>query len=148
MVYFHLTNDFNTAGGRLNAYAFLFSLAYKHYPELKPSDRFSKEFSFFLDVCGEYTDGPEVEAFAQTIVFEVYNSNLKMGERKQLAKQRIREAFHIEERNYPRWIQGAEWPMGKSTPMRYINRKRTGDLVTFTFEDVDTQEIRNIKQFY
>jgi len=45
-------------------------------------------------------------------------------------------------------MQGAEWPMGKNSPMKYIDRKTNGEEVLFRFVDVDTGEERIVSQFY
>ena len=146
--YFHITKAFQTPGNRVNAYSFLLSLARKAYPELKESNRFSKEYGFYLDVCGECMDGPEIEQYVDSTIFEIYNSSLKMSDKKRIAKQKLREVFHITDKKYPRWIQGAEWPMGQNSPMQYIARKRDGERVIFTFQDVDTAETKDVVQFY
>ena len=54
----------------------------------------------------------------------------------------------VEGQTRPHWIQGPEWPMGKNSPMKYLSRKRDGERVIFTFQDVDTGEIREVEQFY
>ena len=48
----------------------------------------------------------------------------------------------------PRWIQNAEWPAGKNSPMKYLYRKSISDGSEYYFEDVDTGEVRKIVQFY
>ena len=38
--------------------------------------------------------------------------------------------------------------MGVNSPMKYLSKKRNGEQVTYTFQDVDTLEIREVVQFY
>jgi hypothetical protein len=38
--------------------------------------------------------------------------------------------------------------MGQNSPMQYIARKRDGERVIFTFQDVDTAETKDVVQFY
>lgn len=146
--YFHVTSDFDTAGGRVNAYGFLFSLAKKRLPNLVPNSRFSDEYGFYLDTCGESFDGPEVEQYLDNLIYDIYTQSGTKTNKKQRAKRTLAEAFHIEGRTYPHWIQGPEWPMGQHSPMEYLSRKRDGDRVVFIFRDVDTGEIREVEQFY
>ncbi len=55
---------------------------------------------------------------------------------------------HIVPRKVPTWVQEPDWPMGKNSPMEYIDRKKDGDLVQFRFRDVDTGEKKIVEQFY
>lgn len=147
-VYFQETHDFETAGGRLNAHAFLYSVAKKRVPDLTYNQRFEAEYDFYLDVCGEYMDGPEVVNYLDTIVFEVYSGPGTKTAKVKQAKSILKAAFHMEGSKYPHWIQGPEWPMGKNSPMKYLSRKLDGERVIFTFQDVDTGEIREVEQLY
>lgn len=73
-----------------------------------------------------------------------------MGKTKRIkaAKQCLRELFHTTGRKCPYWLEKPNWPMGKNSPMKYLSRKRDGERVIFTFQDVDTGEIREVEQFY
>lgn len=146
--YFRLTKDFDTAGGRLNAYEFLYSLALIRCPAIQKTDRYSKEFGFFLDVCGDCYGGQEVNLYLERLVLGVYYGSGGIGEKRRNAKQKVKEFLHITGRNIPRWVQSPEWPMGANSPMEYLSRKREGDLVQFIFRDVDTGEERIVEQFY
>lgn len=146
--YFQKTHDFETAGGRLNAYSFLFSLAKKRLPELSYNSRYEIEYDFYLAVCGDYLDGPEVNVFLDKLVYEIYSQSGTKASRIRRAKIVAKNAFHIEGSKYPRWIQGAEWPMGQNSPMEYLSRKRNGERAVFTFRDVDTGAIREVEQYY
>ena len=66
----------------------------------------------------------------------------------QEAKQQLRVLFHLVPRKYPRWIQEPDWPMGKHSPMKYVDQKKTGELVEYFFQDVDTDEMKVVKQYY
>lgn len=146
--YFSLTNNFFSAEGRCDAYEFLYSLAVKRRPDWKKSNRFNEEHNFYLDVCNDCFGGPEVEKYIDTIIFEIYSSQLSIQEKKRIAKTRIKEAFHVEVNGYPRWIQDAEWPMGQQSPMAFISRKKCGECVQFLFVDVDSREEKVVKQYY
>lgn len=146
--YFQNTKDFDTAGQRLNSYHFLFTLAKKRYPDLTMSHRYKEEFRFYLDVCGDTFDSPETERFVDAIIFEIYNFPTTKTERKKIAKQRLRESFHLEGKKRPCWIHGSLWPMGKNTPMEYLFTTKSGERKVYTFRDVDTDEMREIEDFY
>lgn len=146
--YFQKTHDFDSAGGQVDAYSFLFSVAKKRITDLSHHSRFSDEYSFYLDVCGEYLDGPEVCEYLDRIVLDIYMQPGTKANRIKQAKATAKSKFHIAGNKYPRWIQGPEWPMGKNSPMEYLSRKRDGERVVFTFRDVDTGEIREVEQFY
>lgn len=146
--YFRITTDFNKPGKRLNAYIFLFSLARTRYPDLQESNRFDKEFGFYLDVLGDTYDGPEIEEILDKTLYNIYQKPGTLKERKREAKQFIRSFFHTEDRRYPYWAQGAEWPIGVHSAMKYVSRKRDGDRVQFLFRDVDTGEEKIVEQFY
>lgn len=64
------------------------------------------------------------------------------------AKQELRTLFHLVPRKYPRWVQEPEWPLGQKSPMLYVEQRRSGELVEFVFQDVDTKELRIVKQYY
>ncbi len=146
--YFAKTRDFCTAGGRLDAYEFLFSFVRTRFPSIERSNRFDKELGFYLDVCRDYFGGDEVEEYLDNLIYEVYCGPGTLSKKRAHAKELIREAFHVVGNTFPRWIQAPEWPMGQNTPMLFLKRKRNGELVQFIFQDVDTGEIRVIEQMY
>lgn len=117
------------------------------YPNVKPTDYYLKESNFYTNVAGDAIGGLEVDNYIEDLLQEFPPA---MGKVKRLtaAKEKLRRAFHIEGRKYPRWAQAAEWPMGKNSPMAFVQQKRDGDLVMFTFQDVDTKEKRVVEQFY
>lgn len=70
------------------------------------------------------------------------------SERNKKAKEEIRKLFHVEDKKRPKWIQGAAWPMGKKSPMKYVDKKRIGERVDYYFIDVDTNKERIVQQWY
>lgn len=118
------------------------------HPDTVCTSVYHDSFHLYLDATGEYFDGPEVNAQVMKIIEKALELNTA-SKRKQYAKQAIRESFHIDKGcPYPRWIQGAEWPMGEFSPMRYISRKRKGECVQYLFEDVDTGVKKIVEQYY
>lgn len=117
------------------------------YPEIRPTRFYEEEKDFYLSAVGDYIGGPEVEEQIGVLLGQ-YPRSLGKSKRKKAAKAAIREYFHLSGNKYPRWVQAPEWPMGTNTPMAYVSQKRDGEQVLFTFEDVDTGEIRIVEQLY
>ena len=109
-----------------------------------------------LDVCPGYIDGVEISAaeIIEKIIAEVPETMPKSKRKKEI-RERIKAAFHIVDGKYPRWVQGGDWPVAASgKPMRFVGQKRKKGkeyenmlYTVYTFEDVDTGEIRTIEQF-
>lgn len=116
-------------------------------PELELTTKYSDAFDVYLTAVMDCFDGPEVESLVLQIIEKACIHKTKK-KRIEQAKNEIRALFHVVDNNRPRWIQGPEWPMGKHSPMKYISKKRKGEVVLYTFQDVDTAEIRVVEQFY
>lgn len=117
------------------------------YPHIVPTSYYDDEQNFYMNAVGDYIGGVEVEEIiGQTI--QKFPVSLGKTRRKKEAKAAIRKLFHIQGCRYPRWVQEPEWPMGKHSPMAYVSQKRSGDLVQFTFRDVDTGETKIVEQLY
>lgn len=117
------------------------------FPEITPTTFYEEERDFYINAVGDYVGGPEVEELITQII-QQFPSAMPKTKRKKEAKAAIKSTFHIEGSKYPQWVQEPEWPMGKCSPMAYLSRKRDGDLVQFTFLDVDTGEKRIVEQLY
>ena len=134
-------------GGNLN----LYSLIYRFYILTRQGtpyyDAYDKKYDLYLDAVGEYYEGPEVRAVIEKAVNEAFAIQGK-GKQKAFLKDKMKELFHIEGNNRPYWIQGAEWPMGKNSPMQYVSKKKKGEEHLYLFRDVDTGEERTIVQWW
>lgn len=116
-------------------------------PNITCTTVYDEAFDLYLDAVGDCFDGPEVVDLVQQLINEALLVSQKT-KRKHLVKQKIQHLFHIEDRKRPRWIQGAEWPMGKNSPMQFVNQRKQSELVSYTFKDVDTKELKEVIQFY
>jgi len=134
-------------GDNLNCFSILKNVYSFVNPELPFTERYEKEFMFYLDVVQDCYDGPEVREVTREILRELVDVKPK-SKRNAMAKQRIKDIFHVERNNRPRWIQGAEWPMGQTSPMRFIKRIRSGEEVQFHFIDLSTGKTKVVRQFY
>lgn len=143
-------NKFNLSlGDNLNIFGTLSMFYQFYYPDFPFTTKYSDYYNLYLHVAGDYFEGPEVNARIEQIISEYYAIKPKTKQRK-LARERIRQEFHIVGNKYPHWIQSPEWPMGEKSPMMYVSRSKgkDPDAVEFHFMDVDTGETRTIEQFY
>lgn len=135
-----ISDNLNLFGPIQRAYSF-------HYPDVVWTDKYHSAFNMYLDVVGSYLGGPEVENIIDDIIqkaLEIKPKNLQ----KKWAKQMVNSSFHIYNKNYPRWIQDPEWPMGEYVPMQYISSSKHNEFVIYYFRDVDTGKERSIRQYY
>lgn len=144
---FWAQNNYNKFAHHLNIFSRL-QRAYLYYdPNVSCTSRYKDAFAVYLDVIQDCFDGLEVRCVVEAIIEESLQLKLR-SQRKKYAQSAIKEQFHLENKKRPRWVQGPEWPMGKGSPMAFISQKRFGELVQFTFRDVDTEEIKKVIQFY
>ncbi len=117
------------------------------YPQIVLTKVYDDEEDYYMDTPGDYLGGTEVDELIYEILAQ-YPRTLGKRIRKKNAKAHLQKAFHIRLNKYPRWVQEPEWPMGTCSPMQYLSQKRQGDRVQFTFQDVDTKDIRIVEQYY
>ena len=137
--------------GRIGKHFNIFSLlkkAYLYYhPDIVCTRRYEDVFDAYLDAVGDCFEGSEVCALVEQIILDTMQLSAKSKRVKQ-ARTAIHDVFHIESSKRPRWIQGPEWPMGSRSPMQFVGQKKVEETVDYTFQDVDTGDIRTIKQYY
>ena len=136
-----------TIGDNLNVWSPIYRVYSYYHPELPYTDKYKQTYSLYLDVIRDCFDGPDVEQMVEKIVLNAMKVAPK-SKRLQNAKKEVENQFHITDRKRPRWIQGAEWPMGANSPMKFISQKSRGESVQYLFEDVDTGDGKIIEQFY
>lgn len=109
---------------------------------------YQEELSFLIDVMPDYINGEQAESLIDGIIQSVPETMPKTKRLKEI-KVKIRDAFHVEDRKYPRWVQDTDWPFSQTgKPLKYVSRKTDGDLVQHTFVDVDTGEETIVEEFY
>lgn len=151
-----LKNKGGILGKHLNIHGLFSNIVATAFPEenIIIDDTLHNRYSFMLDACPEYIGGEEVDDLLESLL-ESLPQKLSKTKRIQLYKELVKEAFHVEAGQYPRWIQEAEWPVGEDgVPMRFVSQKRkkgkeydTMFFTEFLFEDVKTGKQRVIKQF-
>lgn len=133
-------NELNIFGAIKACYSFV-------HPDIKCTTKYRDTYGLYLDIAGEYFEGSEVAHFIEKIISDCIHISPKTTRIKE-AKKQIAEMFHVTDRKRPYWIQGAEWPAGKNSPMQFWGSERIYDGKKYIFTDVDTGEMREIIQHY
>lgn len=136
-----------TLGDNQNIFSMIERAYHFYSPELNCTTYYDDVVCLYLEAVGEYYEGPEVSQLLEQIVREALPLSPK-SKRIKAIREKLKTIFHLEHSKRPYWIQGAEWPMGKNSPMQYVSRLKIPDGVKYIFQDVDTGEIRNVEQFY
>ncbi len=136
-----------TLEDNLNLFGILKHFYGYKYPDDTLTTKYHDAFSLYLDAIQDCFEGPEVDGLVNEII-EKYLPLQPKTRRKKEAKEAVRKAFHVENRKRPYWIQGAEWPMGEDSPMRFVKRVQRGEQVDYYFEDVKTGVARIVTQYY
>ena len=82
-------------------------------------------------------------------LIESIPKDLSKTKRVAMGKEKIRALFRYD-KSYPRWIQGAEWPIVNGKPLVFSHQERIkGDdwHVLYYFYDPDTKEQTVVEQF-
>ncbi len=126
----------------LSAFLDNFKISYTKYP------KYAEDYSFLLDIqpswIGVVTDDKLLEDVMHSIP-----KNLSKTKRIEMGKAKIKELFKYD-KTYPRWIQGAEWPIVNGKPLVFSHRERVkGDdyHYLYHFYDPDTKEETIVEQF-
>ncbi len=134
---------------RSSLYGMIFNIVVTKYPDTKYNTKYYDMFCFGLKAIPEWAHGGEEAInYIDKNILSQLPENLSYTKKINLCKQLIKEHFHMTGYNYPRWVQGAEWPIINGKPGRYIGKTRNGDLVKYSFEDVTTGEIVVVEQYY
>ena len=116
--------------------------------EFVATQKYRMEYCALLDVMPTYINGEKAEMLAEQIIKDT-PSEKSAVKRAKVIREKIKEAFHIEGRKYPRWPQDTDWPFSETgRPLKYISQKSDGDLVRFTFLDVDTGNEVIVEDYY
>ena len=118
--------------------------------QITPDDKPKQRKWLAMEACPDYIGGKEVAE--NNIIGKILDGipqELSKTKKLQEAKARIKAVFHIEGKNYPRWIQPPEWPVKNGVPLKYIKTiKIESEYVQHYFEDVASGEIRVVDDFF
>ena len=145
LISFHRLDD--SLGDNLNIFGLIKRIYIYTIPDFPFTTQYHDAYDTYLDVVRDCYDGPEVEELVNDIIKECLTLKTKSGRKKE-GQKKILELFHVVDKNKPRWIQGAEWPMGVNSPMKFVKQKRHKEQVEYLFIDVDTEEKRMVIQYY
>ena len=113
-----------------------------------PTPIYKDRFSRLLDVLPDCVEGEQAELLVEELIKSV-PENLPKTKRNKLIKEKIKVTFHIDDGKKPSWVQGSDWPFSKTgRPLKYISRKIDGDMVVFTFKDVDSGEMSEVREYF
>ncbi len=133
---------------RAQLYDFVYCLFASAGREQIKYPKYEEDYLFALDAVPEYAAGDSAVNYLEKVIFPSVPQGLSSSKRATLCRKKIREAFHIEGRHYPHWVQEAEWPFRDGRPMRFVKQKTDGELVTYTFVDDTTGEVETVEQYY
>lgn len=112
-----------------------------------PTSVYNERFERLLEIMPDYIEGVQAEALVEKIMQSI-PSELSKTKQNQLIKEKIKEAFHLHNGKRPHWVQGSDWPFSETgKPLKYISRKTVGDFTVFLFQDVDTGDITEVKEY-
>lgn len=145
LISFHRLDD--SISDNLNIFGLTKRIYIYTFPDFTFTTKYHDAFKTYLDIVKDCYDGPEVRELVNDIINSCLHLKSK-SERKKEGQTKIQEVFHLSNKKKPRWIQGAEWPMGVNSPMKFIKQKRHKEQVEYSFIDVDTHEERTVIQYY
>ena len=137
-------------GSNYSLHSAISNIYLKSHPDFACTTKYSDLAKLYLKAVGERYEGDhKIQELLENIILSSICASKKESERKKIIQGEIKKTFHVENnKKYPRWIQGGEWPMGEKSPMKFISQKNKGEQVDYLFQDVDTGEIRIVEQFY
>lgn len=136
----------NSIDDNLNIFSIISRVYRCCRPDLPYTSRYEEEADLYLEIADDYFESPEVKPVLEQIVREIVSIKPRFKRRKEI-KRKVKSAFHVSGNNLPCWIQNPEWPMGKKSPMQFVNQSEAEDGVEYLFRDVDTGETRLIAQY-
>lgn len=145
IISFHRLDD--SIGDNLNIFGLIERIYYYTFPNFTYTTIYDDAYNTYLDVVGDCYDGPEVRMLVNEIIRKCLYIKTKSGRKKE-GQTKIQETFHVVNKKKPRWIQGAEWPMGANSPMRFVEQKRYNEYMEYMFIDVDTGKELTVIQYY
>lgn len=120
-----------------------------HQIQFVKYSKYEEEYLFFLDIQPSWLDLVDDQGIFDQILSEIPQ---ELSKAKQIAwgKARIKELFRYD-KTYPRWVQGAEWPIVDGKPLVFSHQskeKKEDERVYYYFYNPDTEEQIIIEQMY
>lgn len=146
MLYSHC-GDADSETDQLELFNTIRSLYLWKHPDQRCTTYYEDNLFFYLELERDCFGGPEVTHLVKEIARNTVHIKPKSA-RKKIANAQICELFHVQDNKRPRWVQGPMWPMGSTSPMQFISQARQKEFVAYTFLDVDSGAIKEIKQHF
>ena len=143
--------NYNNAGGRLNAQGAVKLFLEKMNIVVNSTDKYSEEYNLLLSTSPKYLD-------IDPNFFEKYilptDISLSKTDKKQIIKKNIEQLFKYQTKP-PKWIQNPNWLIKNDKPMYFLGQVDIkncnlfhDDGSVYIFVDTETGSIETIKQFY
>lgn len=88
------------------------------------TDKYENDYAFMLETIPRYVNSVDGEAYIQKMIIPRFPETMSKTARKQRIRAAIREDFTRECKQYPRWLQESEWPVGASGIPMVLSVKR------------------------
>ena len=143
--------NYNNAGGRLNAQGAVKLFLKKMNIEVNSTNKYSEEYDLLLTTSPKYLD-------IDPNFFEKYilptDKSLSKTDKKQIIKKNIEQLFKYQTKP-PKWIQNPNWLIKNDKPMYFLGQVDIKNCNLFhdngsvyLFVDTETGNIETVKQFY
>ncbi len=145
--YDYKNKSWNTIGNKVGIQLFLMLFLEDFNIEYQKYTKYEEDHEFLISIQPSWlnTDSDILDF----IVHEM-PQGLSKSKRIALGKQRVKELFRYD-KTYPRWIQGAEWPIVNGKPLVFSHQERDktigDDITKYYFYDPDTNEQVIVEQF-
>ena len=138
-----------TISGASHFFGIVSDIYFQIDTETARTEHYTNEYEFMLSVLPIYLVGGEAEEFAVRWIFPLYPETMKKGERKKAICIALKEAFTVEGKSYPRWIQSSGWAIGADNiPMVFTGQKGYKEYTEYYFKDKTTSEITVVRQHW
>ncbi len=143
--------NYNNAGGRLNARAAVKLFLEKKGIETKISPKYSEDYNLLLSTSPKYID-VDPDFFEKYIIPN--DPSLSKSKKKQFIKNKYNELFKCHSKP-PKRIQNPNWPINNNKPLFFLGQLDIKDCKLFhddgsiyLFLDAETGNIETVRQFY
>jgi len=145
--YDYKDRNWNTIANRYGIQAELKRLLDEYGISYNALSKYKEEYGFLIDIQPVWTFSND-DSILQPIIDSI-PKDLPKTKRIALGKEKIKALFKYD-KTYPRWVQGAEWPIVNGKPLVFSHQEKAkgGDIRTYYyFYDEDTKEETVIEQF-
>lgn len=145
--YDYKDRNWNTIANRYGIQAELKRLLDEYGISYNALSKYKEEYGFLIDIQPVWTFSND-DSILQPVIDSI-PKDLPKTKRVAIGKEKIKALFKYD-KTYPRWVQGAEWPIVNGKPLVFSHQEKAkgGDIRTYYyFYDEDTKEETVIEQF-